>query len=114
MRRAKSIEIVTAAILLLVLFAWYFDDPLRTTPGFVTDESSIAFDALTISRTGADEHGATMPLYFRAFGEYKNPVYIYLLALEFRITGPSILAARALSILLGFRTTSPRSRRAFC
>lgn len=102
MRGAKRIEIVTAAILLLLLFAWYFDDPTRTTPGFFVDESSIAYNALSIGRTGADEYGVVLPLYFRAFGEYKNPVYIYLLALVFLITGPSILAARAFSIVLGF------------
>jgi len=89
-------------VIVLVGFVWYYDDPLRTTPGFFTDEASIAYNALTISRGGADEHGVTMPVYFRAFGEYKNPVYIYLLAGVFRVTGPSILAARTFSIVLGF------------
>src|SRR4029079_14574134 len=99
-------SIVAKAVVLLVIvlvgFVWYYDEPLRTTPGFFTDEASIAYNALTISRGGADEHGVTMPVYFRAFGEYKNPVYIYLLAGVFRATGPSILAARTCSIVLGF------------
>ena len=89
-------------MIVLVGFVWYFDEPLRTTPGFFTDEASIAYNALTISRGGVDEHGVTMPVYFRAFGEYKNPVYIYLLAGVFRVTGPSILVARTFSIVLGF------------
>src|SRR5262249_47419237 len=79
-------------------------------PGFYIDESSIAYNAFKISQTGRDEFGASWPLYFRAFGEYKNPTYIYLLALLYRFTGPSILAARLLSatlalifaLLLGF------------
>jgi hypothetical protein len=41
------------------------------------------------------------PLYFRAFGEYKNPTLIYLLAIVFRFTGPSILVARLLCAMLG-------------
>ena len=66
-------------------------------PGFYIDESSIAYNAHTIAQSGVDEHGVAWPLYFRAFGDYKNPSYIYLLAGLFWITGPSILVARLLS-----------------
>src|SRR5207249_4247265 len=58
--------------------------------------------ALTVSRTGLDEHGIRFPLYFVAFGEYKNPVYIYLLAAVFRVAHPSNLMARRLSALAGY------------
>ena len=78
---------------------------VTTNPrGFFIDESSIANNAYLISRTGHDEHGQAWPLYFRAFGEYKNPIYIYLLAAIFRLTGPSILAARLLSVTAGLMT----------
>ena len=78
---------------------------VTTSPrGFFIDESSIAYNAYLISQTGRDEHGQAWPLYFRAFGEYKNPVYIYLLAAIFRLTGPSILAARLLSVTAGLMT----------
>jgi hypothetical protein len=70
-------------------------------PGFYTDESSIAYNAYTVSETGRDEHGEAWPLFFRAFGEYKNPTYIYLLAALYSVTGPSIFAARMLSAMLG-------------
>jgi len=70
-------------------------------PGFYIDESSIAYDAHTISQTGRDEYGVAWPLYFRAFGEYKNPTLTYLLAIIFRFTGPSILVARFVCALLG-------------
>ena len=69
-------------------------------PGFYIDESSIGYNAHLIARTGADENGVRWPLYFRAFGDYKNPVYIYVLAALFRLTGPSILVPRLLSALL--------------
>lgn len=78
---------------------------LRTNPpGFFLDESSIAYNAHTISTTGHDEHDEYWPLFFRAFGEFKNPVYIYLLAGIFRLTGPGILSARVLSATLGLLT----------
>lgn len=70
-------------------------------PGFYIDESSVAYNAHLVATTGRDEHGAAWPLFFRAFGDYKNPVYVYLLAAVFRATGPSILAARLLSAAFG-------------
>jgi len=73
-------------------------------PGFYIDESSIAYDAYTISQTGADEYGHKWPLFFRAFGEYKNPTIIYLLSLVFRLTGPGMDAARTLVSCLGWLT----------
>src|ERR1043166_5686828 len=93
-------------IVLLVLIAGgalLYTRSLTTHPaGFYIDESSIAYNAHSIAQTGHDEHGEAWPLYFRAFGDYKNPVYIYLLALIFKVIGPGILAARSLSALLGF------------
>jgi hypothetical protein len=70
-------------------------------PGFYIDESSIAYNAHRISQSGRDEYAVAWPLYFRAFGEYKNPTLIYLLAIIFRFTGPSILIARIVCALLG-------------
>lgn len=98
----KWLRAAAAMIAVALSFVWYFDEPLRTTPGFFIDESSIAYNASSIARTGADEHGVRLPVFFEAFGEYKNPVYIYVLAGVFKFVGPGILAARALSIALGF------------
>lgn len=92
-----------AGVLLAGVFV-YTRHLTTNPPGFFIDESSAAYNAYTISRNGRDEYGVSWPLYFRAFGEYKNPVYIYLLALIFRFTGPSILVARAFSALLGIAT----------
>jgi 4-amino-4-deoxy-L-arabinose transferase-like glycosyltransferase len=75
---------------------------LTTNPaGFFIDESSIAYNAHLISQTGKDEHGESWPLYFRAFGEYKNPVHVYVLAALFRLTGPGIFVARISSATFG-------------
>jgi 4-amino-4-deoxy-L-arabinose transferase-like glycosyltransferase len=91
----------TLLLVVLVLSAFLYLVKLRSNPpGFYIDESSISYNAHLIAQTGKDEHGETLPLFFRAFGEYKNPVYIYLLALVFRITGPSMFVARMLSAFL--------------
>ncbi len=79
----------------------YFRSVSHTSPGFFIDEASIAYNAHTIAQTGTDEYGLRFPLYFRAFGEYKNPVYIYALAAVYKFTGPSVFTARLLSAVLG-------------
>ena len=92
-------------IALLVIIAgggFIYTRALTTNPaGFYIDESSIAYNAHLIAQTGRDEHGESWPLYFRAFGDYKNPVYVYLLAAIFRVTGPGIHVARLFSATLG-------------
>lgn len=50
-----------------------------TPPGLYVDEASIGYNAWAIANFGVDEHGHSLPLYFEAFGEYKNPVYVYAL-----------------------------------
>ena len=96
----SRIEMLLLAVSLLVCVV-YFASVSHNSPGFFVDEASIAYNAHTISQSGADEYGQTFPLYFRAFGEYKNPVYIYLLAALFRFTGPSVFVARLLSAVAG-------------
>jgi hypothetical protein len=49
-------------------------------PGMYVDESSIGYNAWTIAHYGVDEHGIHFPLFFEAFGEYKNPIYVYSVA----------------------------------
>ncbi|MFL6333039.1 MAG: hypothetical protein ACJ754_06805 [Pyrinomonadaceae bacterium] len=97
----KSKTLLLPAAVCVLACALYVVDVPRNPPGFYIDESSIAYNALTVARTGRDEHGEAWPLYFKAFGDYKNPTYVYLLAAVFRVTGPSITAARWLSAALG-------------
>ncbi len=101
------------AVAILAVVAIYLAALGRNPPDFNFDESSIAYNAYTIAEEGRDEHGAGWPLFFEAFGEYKNPVYIYLLAGVFRIFGPSIIAARALSAILGIATVLAIARLAW-
>jgi 4-amino-4-deoxy-L-arabinose transferase-like glycosyltransferase len=73
----------------------------QNPPGYYIDEASISYNAHLISQNGRDETGTSWPLYFRAFGDYKNPVYVYLLAGIYYLTGPNVLAARLLSATAG-------------
>ena len=93
---AASIGLAVLAVAALFLVV-----TTSNPPGFYRDEAAIAYNALSVAHTGKDEFGATRPLFFRSFGDYKSPAYIYLLAGVFKISSPSILAARFLSAALG-------------
>ena len=97
----KSQSLALWALLAAAGFVFYAWGAAANPPGFFIDESSAAYNAHTIAESGRDEHGEKWPLYFRAFGDYKNPVYVYLLAAVFRVTGPNVAAARLLSAALG-------------
>src|SRR5690348_18438199 len=101
-RSPQQQKFILSGVALILFSALIQFAALRTNPpGFFLDESSIAYNAHTVSQTGHDEHGEAWPLFFRAFGEFKNPVYIYLRAGVFCVAGPVIVAARALSATLG-------------
>ncbi len=87
------------AIVLVLGATLYSYRVTRNPAGFFIDESSVAYNAYTISQNGQDEFGNSWPLFFRAFGDYKNPVHVYLLAALFKLTGPSILTARMLGAI---------------
>lgn len=66
-------------------------------PGFMRDETALAYNAYTIGHEGRDEDGARFPLYFTSFLDYKSPVFVYTLAGVFRVTGAHKEVARGLA-----------------
>lgn len=73
----------------------------QSPPGFFVDESSIGYNAWTILKSGNDEHGISYPLYFKAFGDYKNPIFVYSVSVLMFLFGPSIETVRLTSALWG-------------
>ena len=94
--RLQFDSLITGVVFALACFLHFYHID-RLPMGFYIDESSIGYNAYLISRTGADEHGVHWPLFFEAFGEYKNPLYIYALAGFYRLLGFSEWTTRALS-----------------
>ena len=72
--------------------------------GSYVDESSIGYNAYSILITGADEHGAKLPLFFKAFGEYKNPLFIYSVVPLIQLFGLSLWTVRLVAALYGLGT----------
>jgi hypothetical protein len=69
-------------------------------PGYHRDEAALSLNAYTLSTDLADEDGARLPLFFRSFDDYKSPVFPYLLAGVFALTGPDQQVARTVSAVL--------------
>lgn len=65
------------------------------------DEASIGYNAYSVLKTGKDEWGEFLPLHFRAFGEFKLPVYVYAVAVSEVVFGLSILAVRLPAVIFG-------------
>lgn len=70
-------------------------------PSLNWDEVSHGYNAYSILKTGKDEWGERFPLIFRAYGDYKLPIYIYLSVLPIKIFGLNALGVRFISILAG-------------
>jgi predicted membrane-bound mannosyltransferase len=86
---------------LALVAAVFLSVSAKNPPGFYRDESAIAYNAYTLSTSAKDEYGATTPLFIKSYGDYKSPLYVYLLAAVFRVTGPSTAVARTFSAVIG-------------
>ncbi len=90
-------------LIIILLFAailriYYID---RIPNGLYSDEASYGYNAYSILRTGRDEYGAFLPLTFKSFGDYKTPLYIYLIVPFIQIFGLNEIGVRMPSVILG-------------
>jgi hypothetical protein len=76
-------------------------DLAGSPPGLYVDEASIGYNAWTVAHFGVDEHGIHVPLFFQAFGEYKNPIYVYALAGLVRFLPLTVAVERFPAALFG-------------
>lgn len=65
------------------------------------DEAAIGYNAWAVATHGIDEHGNSWPLFFESFGDYKSPVYVYVLAPLTRIFGLTPAVERLPAALSG-------------
>jgi 4-amino-4-deoxy-L-arabinose transferase-like glycosyltransferase len=70
-------------------------------PALNWDEVSHGYNAYSILKTGKDEWGVSWPIIFRAYGDYKLPIYIYLTTLPELIFGLTPFAVRSVSSFAG-------------
>ncbi|MGI5841368.1 MAG: ArnT family glycosyltransferase [Patescibacteria group bacterium] len=93
-------------LFLLFLFSFFLRSIFinQLPPSLNWDEVSHGFNAYSILKTGKDEWGSTLPLIFRAYGDFKLPLYIYLTTPLILIFGLNPFSVRLLSMLAGSLT----------
>ena len=98
--RMNKIHLPLFALALVIVFMRFWN--LEGIPGGAyVDETSIGYNARCVLITGADEHGVRLPLDFKAFGEYKNPIFIYSLVPLIRLFGASVWVLRLGACIFG-------------
>src|SRR3989344_3260378 len=102
-RTGKSTTILLLSIILLAA-ALRLINLSANPPAAYGDEISFAWNAWNILRTGADEHGTPYPLQFKAFGDYKSPLPVYLLVPVFEVFGMNTASLRVPVAIVGTLT----------
>lgn len=90
-------------VLLVAVFFRFYHFP-SNPPSLNWDEAAFGYNAYSILKTGKDEFGKTLPLYFRSLDDYKLPVYTYLTVLSVAVFGLTDFAVRFPSALIGVGT----------
>lgn len=88
-------------IILLIGAVVRFVSIATTPPSLNWDEISHGYNAFSILKSGKDEWGELFPFIFRAYGDYKLPVYIYSIVPSIAIFGLTEFAVRFPSITAG-------------
>ncbi|OGE72397.1 hypothetical protein A3H40_04095 [Candidatus Daviesbacteria bacterium RIFCSPLOWO2_02_FULL_38_15] len=100
MNKAKLLNSKLLLIVILVLFLFTRLYKIGEIPLSVYwDEASIGYNAYSIAQTGKDEWGKFFPIHFRAFGEFKLPVYIYSVVPFVKIFGLNAFSVRLPAVL---------------
>jgi 4-amino-4-deoxy-L-arabinose transferase-like glycosyltransferase len=96
--------VLIIAVLVIALFGRLYN--ITQYPVSLTmDEVGIGYNAYSILKTGKDEWGISLPLVFKALGDYKPPVGVYFTSLSINFLGLNEFAERLPVALLGALTS---------
>lgn len=91
--KLSTTKLFLIAIFILLLFTRLYK--ISEIPVSVYwDEASIGYNAYSIGLTSKDEWGKFLPIHFRAFGEFKLPVYIYSVVPFVKVFGLNAFSVR--------------------
>ena len=98
LQRLPAIKKISPYLVLgIILFFHLFG--LTTVPnGLYIDEYSIADSAAHLATNWHDEQGRFLPLFVQNNGDYKQPVFVYSVAILFKIFGVSTLVLKLTSV----------------
>lgn len=100
----KKIKLALLTVILVIgatLRLWQ----LGAVPSSIDwDEASLGYNAYSISETGKDEYGKTLPVVLRSFNDYKPALYAYLIIPSYKIFGLNEFSIRLPSAIFGILT----------
>src|SRR3989344_946993 len=109
MKLSSRYAFLFLGIIIIVALGLRLVNLSEVPPGLNRDEAAIGYTSYSLIQTGKDEYGKLWPLSFKSFGDWKVPVYFYLLLpfvkllglTEFSVRLPSLFLAPA-TVLLTF------------
>lgn len=105
MKNSFSRKQILIFLLIFVLGVFLRFYKLGSVPDSLNwDEVSWGYNSYSILKTGHDEYGKFLPLSFKAFGDYKQPVYVYAGAISVKFFGLNSFAVRFPSAFFGSLT----------
>lgn len=105
LRQMKNKFFLPAVILTVILAGILRLSFLTVTPPQLNwDEAAWGYNAYSILKTGKDEYGKFLPVFFRSFDEYKSGLPVYLIVPSVAVFGLNEFAVRFPSALLGVMT----------
>lgn len=97
----KIFKPITLIIILAIFLRFWH---INNLPSLNPDEAALGYNAYSLLLTGKDEHGASLPLHFKSFGDYKPGGYVYLALPFIKILGLTPLAVRLPNIICSILT----------
>lgn len=102
MNTVKSKIVLLILIFIVGLGGYVRFHRLGTTPIAINwDEAAVGYNAWTMSQTARDEWGKVLPTTFQSFGEFKQPILVYVTAPFVAALGLTELAVRFPVALFG-------------
>lgn len=93
-------------VVLAVAFFLRIYNISQNPPSLNWDEVSLGYNAYSVLESAKDEWGKTLPVIFQAYGDYKLPVYVYVLLPFVSIFGLNEFSVRLPSVLAGTLTVA--------
>ena len=97
----EKYHLIFLFLILAFAFVIRISDLANDPPGMYMDEVSSAYNAYSILQTGKDEHGKAFPIFFEAFGEYRQGLYIYSMIPSLLVFGLTNFGTRFTSVFFG-------------
>src|SRR3989344_5710682 len=100
----RYFQLIILTVIILLAFILRFHKVTEIPPALNWDEISISYNAYSVLKTGRDEWGEFLPIFFKSYGEYKLPVQIYGSIPAIAIFGLNDFGVRVTPVIYGTLT----------